>query len=288
VVWGSTYLAIRVGLETIPPLLLQSAGFLVAGALILIGLTLSRRIELDLRRDARVLPAIVTGICLVGIGAGGSAWGEQYVASGTTAIVIATVPLWIALVGRLFLGTTLSRLTWIALAAGFIGLLIVVLGGNRLQFSHIVGLGVITLAAIGWSIGSVYAQRSVMPANPLLAAAIQMVAGGIVLAAVGVTIGELRNIHPAAISLRSIAALAYIAVVCLMCGFSLYVWLLKSAPITTVSTYAYANPVVAVFLGWAYLGERVTTQTLVGGSIILVAIAIIVSKRDGIERTTGG
>ena len=272
VLWGSTYLAIALAIETLPPFLMASVRFLVAGAVLYLvaargGLARPRR------RDWAV--AAVSGTLMLAGGNGGVVWAEQHVETGIASLLIATVPLWIALVDRLAFGARLGRPALAGLVLGFGGVALLVNPGGG--GTHAAGAVVLVLAALAWGIGSLVSRESGSELRPLASAAMQMLAGGVALAIGGVAAGELGDVHPEAFSARSVAALAYLVVFGSLVAFSAYVWLLQSTSTSLVATYAYVNPVVAVLLGWAFLGEDVTARTLVAGTVILGAVALIVS-----------
>lgn len=278
VVWGSTYLGIALALETLPPLLTASVRFLVAGALLyLVARRLAGRSEP--RPDRRQwLAAAVTGTFLLAVGNGGVSWAQQTVPSGIAALVIASIPLWIALLGRVFYAERLSRTSAAGIAIGFLGVALLVnpVGGGDID--PLGGL-VLVLAAAGWATGTLLSRGQSLTVSPLVGAGMQMLCGGAVLGVAGAVAGELGRVDPAAASARSLGALAYLIVFGSLLAFSAYVWLLRNAATSLVATYAYVNPVVAVLLGSVVLGEAIGARTLVAGGIVLAAVALIVSGR---------
>ncbi|MFL5799847.1 MAG: EamA family transporter [Actinomycetota bacterium] len=282
VLWGSTYLAIREAIDTMPPFLMASVRFLVAGGLLYA--VAARRG--DWEGDRPGWPQwrsalIVGGLLLVG-GNGAVVWSEQHIASGVTALLVATIPLWMVVIGVAAFGERVRRLEAGGVAVGFAGIVLLVLGSPSTSGTghlNLAGAGAALFAALSWAIGSLYSRRAPLPSRPLVSTAMQMVAGGALLAVVGVASGELGDVHLSRISLSSILGLAYLIVFGSLVAFSAYVWLLRNARISLVSTYAYVNPVVAVFLGWAFLSEPITGSTLVAGAVIVVAVAMIVSAR---------
>ena len=276
VVWGSTYTGIAVALETMPPLLLAGARFLVAGAL-LYGLVAW------LARDAVVRPtrrhwlaATLTGGPLLLVGNGGVVWAQQTVPSGVAALVIATVALWIVVLDRVVFGRRLTRLAAVGIVIGFAGVALLV-DPSGAGAADPVGAAILALAALGWATGSLLARGAALPERPLVGAAMQMLAGGTVLTLVGIASGDLADVHPSGFSLRSLAGFAFLVVFGSIVAFTAYGWLLRTTRTSLVATYAYVNPVVAVLLGWAVLGETVTARTLVAGGIIVASVALIVS-----------
>jgi drug/metabolite transporter (DMT)-like permease len=278
VIWGSTYLAIREAVLTLPPLLMASVRFLVAGG-VLYAWAIRRG---DRQADRPGWPqwraAFIVGALLLLVGNGGVVLAERSVPIGIAALVIATIPLWLAMIDRIFFGQRLAPQAIVGLVLGFGGLGILVGGIGRGKLD-LAGMLILLLAALGWAIGSMYSRKAPLPDRPLVATAMEMLAGGVALAIAGAVHGELGRIHPERFSTASILGLAYLIVFGSWVAFSAYIWLLRAAPISLVSTYAYVNPVVAVFLGWAFLSERITPRTMVAGVVILVAVALMLSAR---------
>jgi drug/metabolite transporter (DMT)-like permease len=282
VFWGGTYLAIRVVVRTMPPFLAASARFLLAGA-VLYAVTV-RRGDREGDRPTRaqwVAAAIIGGSLLVG-GNGLVMFAEQTVPSGITALIIASVPLWFAVIDRIVFRRRLSWPAVLGLAIGFGGLaLLVNPTGGRLDPA---GVAALVVASLSWAGGSLYARHATLPKRPLVGTGMEMLAGGVLLALVAAVRGEFARFELAAVSLESALGLVYLVVFGSLVAFAAYVWLLRVTRTTLVSTYAYVNPVVAVFLGWAILDEPITMWTLIAGAIIVVAVALIVSARPARER----
>ena len=277
VVWGSTYLAIAVADRTLPPLLMLAFRFGLAGAL-LYGWSVWRG---DVRRARpgrrEWASAAIVGGLLLFVDTGGIAWAERRVASGVTALLVATVPLFTALLDRTFFGVRLSFGALAGIATGLLGVALLV-GPS----AHIdpVGAAVILGAALAWAGGSAYARVAQLPSAPFLSAAMQMLAAAAFLAVAGTALGEVGRVHPAAISAGSAAAFAYLVVFGSIVAFTAYGWLLKSgAPSVLVSTYAYVNPAVAVLLGWAFAGEAVGHRELAAGAIVVASVGMLVLAR---------
>jgi len=272
VVWGSTYLAIALAIRTLPPFLMGSVRFLVAGALLYAFSRRSRTYEPPTRRHWR--SAVVIGALLLLVGNGGVIVGEKTVATGISALLIAAVPLWLALLDRVVFGKRLSVAGTAGIAVGFAGVaLLVGAPGGALDMGGVIAL---LLAPIGWASGSIYARGARLPRNLLQGAAMEMLCGGVLFGIVGLATGEAGRVHPGAISLESVLALAYLVVVGSLVAFSAYVWLLRNAPTPLVGTYAFVNPVVAVALGAGFLGEPVGLRTLAAGAVVVAAVALIV------------
>jgi drug/metabolite transporter (DMT)-like permease len=280
VIWGSTYLAIREAVTTMPPFLFAAARYLIAGgALFAWAIRRGERVGDRPRKRQWAAATIAGGLLLMG-GNGGVSWAEQHIPIGVTALVIATVPLWMVVLGRLGFGDRITLREVIGVLVGFAGLVLLVgVRGSDGRALDLAGVGVALVAAVSWATGSLYSRRAPLPRRPLVSTAMQMMAGGaLLLVAAGAT-GEFGDLRVAHISAASWAGLAYLIVFGSWVAFSAYVWLLKNARISLVSTYAYVNPVVAVFLGWAVLGEDVTWVTLLAGAVIVVAVALIVSAQ---------
>jgi drug/metabolite transporter (DMT)-like permease len=278
VVWGSTYLAIAVADRTLPPLLMLAVRFGLAGGL-LYAWSAWRG---DLRRvrpgRREWTAAAVVGGLLLFVDTGGIAWAEQRVASGLTALLVATVPLFTALLDRTFFGVKLSLGALAGIAVGLFG--VALLAG---QSAHVdpVGAAVILGAALAWAGGSAYARVAPLPEAPFLSAAMQMLCAAALLALAGAAMGEVGRVHPAAISTGSIAAFAFLVVFGSIVAFTAYGWLLRSgASSVLVSTYAYVNPAVAVLLGWAFAGEAIGGRELAAGAVILASVGMLVLARD--------
>jgi drug/metabolite transporter (DMT)-like permease len=270
VVWGSTYLGIMIGIRTMPPLLMSSARFLLAGAVLFLW---------GVRRGGRPDPrgwvaAAIVGTALLLVGNGGIAWAETRVDSGVAALVVAVVPIWIALLEWMILRRRPRLATVAGLALGLTGVGILVGPGGSVDA---VGGITIVLASLAWAAGSLYAQRAPLPSDHLLAAGMQMLAGGLLLGIAGAFAGEASQVQVP--SWESAAAFAYLAVVGSLIAFTAYGWLLRNVSATLVATYAYVNPVVAVGLGALVLAERLTLATLAAGGTIVAAVFLIVTTR---------
>ncbi len=281
IVWGSTYLAIRFGMETIPPLFLAGARHMTAGLILYPILRWKTGIR---PRAAHWRTATVTGLLLLLTGNGGVCWAEQTVPSGVAALLIATVSLWLVIVEWARPGGTRPGPRVVAgLLMGFAGLALLVgpshLGGSgRVDLA---GAGVLVFASFCWACGSLYSKHGALPSSPFLGVAMQSLVGGAALWIFGFAIGEGRALHLSAISFRSTVALAYLIVFGSGVGFTAYLYLLKNSTPSRVGTYAFVNPVVALFLGWALAGEAVTLRTLLASGVILTAVLLVISAPHG-------
>ncbi len=274
VVWGSTYLGILYAIETIPVFLSMGIRFLLAGGL-LYAYSI-RRGDRDGDRPGRRewLSALVVGAFLFVGGNSMVAWAETRVDTGVAALLIAAVPLWIALFDRIANGQRLSRSTVVGLAVGFGGVALLAWpsGAGRID---VLGAFALLVSGITWAIGSLYARRAPLPRRPLVNSSMQMLTGGGLLMVVAAASGELNDVGQP--SLRSILAMVYLILIGAIVAFSAYAWLVRSVPMALASTYAYVNPVVAVFLGWAILSEPLSARTIAAGAIILGAVALIIT-----------
>ncbi|WP_089154857.1 EamA family transporter [Micromonospora sp. NBS 11-29] len=281
VLWGSTYLGIRVAVESLPPL--TSAAMRFAAAAVVLALVLRlRRGPGALRVPARRLgAAALVGVLLLAGGNGLVVLAESgppgtAVPSGVAALLVATVPL-LVVVLRTAGGDRPRPWTFAGVALGFAGLVLLVLPRDGVDGVPVAGALTVVAAAASWSIGSYLAGRIAMPADPFVATVYEMVAGAAVLAVIAAGRGELRDFAPTEVTGRSWLALAYLMVAGSLVAFTAYVWLLAHAPISLVSTYAYVNPAVAVALGALLVAEPVTAQVLLGGVVIVAGVAVVVS-----------
>jgi drug/metabolite transporter (DMT)-like permease len=279
-VWGSTFLAIRVGVREVPPLVLASMRFFVAGAALFLWMRLRGTRSPTLREW---LAASVLAVCIFVVDYGLLFWAEQRVPSGIAAVMLATIPVFMALSEILFLRT--QRLTFrLALA------LLVGIGGVAVLVSHSASFGeapidragaiALVIAAMSWSIASALTRKVPLPESKAMSAAAQMLAGGILLAVAAAIFGEFRGFRPQAVSRGAWFALAYLIVAGSIIGFTAYVWLIHHQSPTKVGTYAYVNPVVAVILGYFLGGETVGPRTLLGTLLVLVSVIVITTTRS--------
>lgn len=281
-VWGSTYLAIRISVDTIPPLLASGVRFVGAG-LALYGWLAVRHGTAFVRVTAReVANAAGVGIALVG--ANGLVFvAEQTVPSGIAALVISSVPLWVVIM-RKVAGDRVSGAALAGVCVGFTGVAILLLPGETPSGGSAFGFVLIVIASVSWAIGTFLSPLLMLPRNSFVSTAVQMMCGGVVMLIAGLVVGEPTRVHVSAFSTASVMAFAYLVVVGSLVAFSAYVWLLQSAPISKVSTYAYVNPVVATFLGWIVLDEAVSVTTLIGATLVVASVAVTVREQTGGRR----
>lgn len=288
IVWGSTYLAIRFAIQTVPPFIMAGFRFLLAGGL----LYAFRRLRGDPAPTWRQWRnALIVGFFLLACGNGGVSWAEQRVPSGVAALMVGSAPLWMILLDafRLRLRPTKttgspagpprsSWLTVLGVLVGFSGIVLLVgpaeLTGLQGQVDPL-GAGVLTLSAFCWAVGSLYSRGAALPESPLLGTGMEMLGGGACLIALGTFSGEWPAFHPAVISGPSWLGFGYLVIFGSLVGFVAYTWLLRVAPTTLVSTYAYVNPMVAIFMGNLLAREPLTPRIFIAALVILGSVALI-------------
>jgi len=275
ILWGSTYLAIRFAIETIPPFLMAGVRFLIAGTI----LYLIRRARGDARPSrGEWCSAAIIGILLLVGGNGGVVWAEQKVASGVTALLVGVAPLWMVLIDVLHpSGRRPSRWAILGLVLGFVGISVligpsqIVGQGENVDF---IGAVVLILSSLSWAVGSLYSRQAPLPSSPLLWTAMEMLAGGAGLLLLGLLTGELKQFNLATLSFRSLTGMAYLIVFGSWIGLTSYTWLFRVAPTPLVATYAYVNPVVAVLLGHFLAAEPLTPQIVIAATIVIGSVAL--------------
>lgn len=277
IVWGSTYLSIRIGIETLPPLVLAGLRHLVAGVLLYPVLRWKTGIK---PTAANWRTAIVAGTLLLLVGNGGVSWAELTVPSGIAALLVATVSLWLVIVDWLRPGGARPVPRVVAgLLIGFAGMALLVGPAHPGSSGRVDPRGalVLVLASLAWACGSLYSKHGEMPSSPMLGVAMQSIAGGVILLVVAAFTGEFRGLQLGAVSLRSWLALGYLIVFGSGIGFSAYIYILHKSTAARVATYAFVNPVVALFLGWLILGEAITVRTGVAAAVILTAVILVIT-----------
>ncbi|HEY5057452.1 MAG TPA: EamA family transporter [Gaiellaceae bacterium] len=275
-VWGSTFLAIAIADRSLPPLLMLSVRFLVAGVLLYAWCVW--RGDLRAERPGRrqwSAAATVGGLLLV-IDTGGVAWAEQRVASGLTALIVASVPVFMALINRVVFGVRLPLGAVAGIATGLVGVGMLVGPAGK---ANPIGVIVLLVASFAWAAGSIYARVAPLPGRPLLSAAMQMMCAGVLLAVGGASMGELSRVHLSAVSAASLLALGFLIVFGSLMAFTAYGWLLKNTSSSLLSTYAYVNPAVAVLLGWGFAGEHVGGKEIAAGFVILTSVMLLLLAR---------
>jgi drug/metabolite transporter (DMT)-like permease len=281
-IWGSTYLGILFAIQSIPPFLMAGARFLLAG-LIMFAIA---RTQGPLRSTwAEWRTSIIVGACLLLGGNGGVTLSEKFIETGLASLIVATVPIYITLLGWLFgMSPRPSGIIWLGLAGGFLG--VAILLGPALRFSSatsshpLIGMSILLVGSFLWSAGSLYSRGAKHAASPVLGAAQQMSCGGLLLILVGSFVGEPRNFHPGNITALSLGAFAYLVLIGAIVGYTAYFWLLRHCDPAKVATYAYVNPIVAVLLGALFAHETVTLRTLLAAALIIGSVALIITVQQ--------
>jgi len=278
-IWGSTYLGIKYAIATIPPLLMGSLRFLAAGGVLYLLAIRQGDTAKDHPGTRQWLAALAIGGAMLVGGNGGVILAEQYVPTGVVALFVATAPLRMAIIDRVVFGRRLPPLVIVGLVIGFGGVAFMI-GSPGSGHINLFGAALALAAPLCWASGSVFTRHVKLPVRPLVAASMEMLWAGVLFGLLSLATGELGRVHWQGISRTSWLALLYLIVFGSLIGFSAYVWLLRSAPLSLVSTYAYVNPVVAVVLGAIFIGESLTPRIVIAGSIILAAVALIVVARN--------
>ncbi|MEO6027633.1 MAG: EamA family transporter [Candidatus Binatia bacterium] len=270
--WGSTYFAIRVGVAHVPPTVLAGLRFLIAGGGMLVALKAFGRLAPTSARELRAI-AVMALLMLIG-GNGLVVWAEQSMASGLAALIVATVPIWMA--GLAALPPARERLPPVAIvgiALGFLGVAVLVRPSGD---GNLTGILALVLASFSWSCGSIYARHAGITADPVTVTGWEMLFAGLMFLAIGMLTGGVRA---ATLDGPGVAAILYLVTVGSWIGFTAYIWLLANVPAAKAATYAYVNPVIALFLGWWLLAEPITPAILVGSAIVVVAVALVTTAR---------
>jgi len=281
-IWGSTYLGILFAIQSIPPFLMAGARFFFAG-LIMFAIA---RTQGPLRSTwAEWRSALIVGACLLLGGNGGVTLSEKFIESGLASLIVATVPIYIILLGWMVGMTPRPQpIVWFGLAGGFLG--VAVLLGPTLRFSGsgnshpAIGISILLLSSFIWSAGSLYSRASKHTTSPFLGTAQQMFCGGFMMLLVGVFASEARHFHPGNIALLSLGAFAYLVLIGAIVGYTAYFWLLRHCDPAKVATYAYVNPIVAMLLGALFAHETVTLRTLLAAILIIGSVALIITVQQ--------
>jgi drug/metabolite transporter (DMT)-like permease len=280
-IWGSTYLAILMAIDTLPPFLMAGVRFVVAGALLMVWARSrgSGTSGMDLWRTATA-----AGMLMFLVGNGTVVWAEQFVPSGLVALLVATVPFWIVLLDwALGRGGAPGPAVALGLLLGFAGVAILVSGSEIGQAGreHFLGGMFVLIGAMSWAAGSLVARYGARPPSVAMGNGMQMLAGGVSLLVLGLLTGEATSFHPGTASTRSILALLYLTLFGSLLAFSAYIWLLRNTTPAVASTYAYVNPVVALLLGWALAGEALSPRTGLAAFVILSSVVMITARPTG-------
>jgi drug/metabolite transporter (DMT)-like permease len=279
VVWGSTYLAIRLAVDTLPPFLMAGVRFLIAGAFLY---ALGTRQGLPRPTRRHWLNAMIAGVPLFVVGNGGVAWAEQTVPSGLAALIVATLPAWLLMMDWAYggrRGPGFVEVTGIGLGLGGVAVLAAPSGASEVP---LVGTVVLTAAAVAWAAGSLFSRAADLPASAVRTAGMQMLTGGTCMVALGLALGEAGRSELAAVSWESALAFAYLVAAAVV-AFPVYQWLLTACSPAAVGTYAFVNPLVAVLLGWAVLGETLSGRAGVAVVLVVAGVARLTWPRRAIR-----
>ena len=283
VFWGSTYLAIKLTIETLPPFLMAGTRFAFAGLILFVW----ARFRKDYERPSlsHWKTAAIVGTFLLLGGNGAVVLASHYIPSSMTALLVATEPLFVVMLSWLWLGN--ARPNWkvaAGLIVGFFGVYLLISGKSSMPgadgYSQWVAYAAVIVAALSWATGSIYGLKASTPKSSLLTAGMQMLAGSVSLLTVGLIRGEYATFDLSAVSSNSVFALFYLIVFGSLLGFTAYSWLLKNAQPAMVATYAYVNPVIAVILGWSIAGESLTAQMLIGAFVIVASVILITANKS--------
>ena len=274
IIWGSTYLAIRFAVDTMPPFLMAGVRFLIAGG-VLYAFMAARGTPAPKRIHWR--STLIIGALLLLAGNGGVVWAEQRVPTGIASLLVAVVPLWIVLIDWLRPGGSRPGLpVMVGVLVGLVGIGLLVIGGDESsQPIDLLGVGSILIATTCWAIGTFYARSAVLSASSLQTTAMEMLCGGALMLLVGTFTGEWSQLDVAKISFTSVLAVIYLIIFGSLIAYTAYTYLINHAPPARAATYAYVNPVVAVFLGWLLRGEPLTIRTVIAAAIIIGSVVII-------------
>ncbi len=286
IVWGTTYLAIRVVVDpdqgvAIPPFAMVAIRFAFAGLAMLALVGIFARDALRSLTRAQIRDQAIVGIALNVGGLGVTSFGEQTIPSGIAALVIALLPIWVAVIGRVIYGDAIAPLSIVGIVVGIIGVVILIAPNPGEQGLDPLGLACVLISPLSWGGGSIWSQRrAATPAHPLVAVTLQMLAGAVGGAVVAALLGEWGSVRFDALGADVLVALAYLIVIGSLVAYNIYTWLLRVAPFGLVSTYAYVNPVVAVLAGSIILNEPISGQLVVGATVVVAGVAIMVTARN--------
>jgi drug/metabolite transporter (DMT)-like permease len=282
-IWGSTYLGIRIAIETIPPFLMGGVRFVIAGTVLFLWMRARGEPRPTL---IQWRSALIIGAFLILGGNGGVMWAEQFVPSGMAALLVAILPFWIVVIE--WIGPSHTRPSFgvaIGLVVGIAGL-VVLIGPSAIAPSGSTGglllpaALVLMMSSLSWALGTFYSRTAPLPKNAFVSTGMEMLCGGALLILLAVFTGEPKHFDLADVSARSIGGFVYLTMIGSLVAFTAFIWLLQHQPPSRISTYSYVNPVVAVFLGWAIAGEPLTLRTVIAAAIIIAAVALITTARS--------
>jgi drug/metabolite transporter (DMT)-like permease len=285
ILWGSSFLAIKMVIDVIPPLLSFGIRFTISGAVVLLAVVI---FEKDNNKFTNLSKrqwkeALILGALIILGGQGLLVWGAQYLSSGMTALLNSTIPLWVAIMASLIFKQNLSKITILGLILGFAGLIILInpfTGNNNISYIGIISL---TLSSIFWAAGSLFSSKLKSSVNIFAPAGMLMLVGGIMLIIASLAVGEFNNLHLFKVSANVLAAFSYLIFLCTAVGYIEFFWLLRVESASVANSFAYIVPVIAVFLGWIILNEKISLQTIIATSIIIVAVILMVKSSSNLS-----
>ena len=282
--WGSSFLAIKVVIQVIPPILAFGIRFAIAGAALFVAYFFNERrqhVKNEYIAKNQWKDALLAAILIVVGGQGLLVWGTQYLSSGMTALLNSTIPLWIAIVAALVFKQHLTKRMIVGLIAGFLGLLTLLNpfpGGTGNNTIDMIGVISLTPSSIFWALGSLYSSKAHLPVSILASAGMLMLIGGIILVAVSFAIGEFQHLQLSGVSINFLTAYFYLILLCTALGYAQFFWLLHVESESIANSFAYIVPVIAVFLGWAVFKEPISIQVLIATGIIMIGVALMVTR----------
>jgi drug/metabolite transporter (DMT)-like permease len=275
ILWGSTYLANKYAIETIPPIIVSGLRFLIAGTI----LYAIERPKVKIKpKWAHWKESLIIGFLMLSIGNGGIVWAQKKVPSGLTALLVSSTPIWLIIIDWLRPnGVKPKKWVIFGIILGFTGIAFLISpdkysGENSIDF---LGFSMLLIASIAWASGTMYSRHAHIMESPFLSISMHMLCGGTILILFSLIIGDFQNFNPWEISIHSIIAVSYLVVAGSLLGFTAYLWLMRKKPPVLVSTNSFINPVVAIFIGWAIAGEIVTLKMLIASVIIIISVIVI-------------
>ena len=282
VIWGSSYLAILWGLETIPPFLLGAARFISAGAMLY---AIARARGPVTFSRPQLFNAAIVGALLPFAGNGSLIWAQQRIPSGMAALIVATVPLWMVVIQTLVEKVRPGGQIWTGVGLGIVGLAILVSARSAVSGAvHVPSALILCAGSVAWAAGSIFSRRADLPESGLASAALTMLSAGVFFSVTALASGEHGGFAITDVSVRSVLGLLYLSILGSVVAYSAYIWLLQATTPARVATYAYVNPVIAVFMGWAFAGEVISLRTMVAAAVILAAVILITSAPQPVPR----
>lgn len=284
IIWGSTYLAIKYAVESIPPFLMMGSRSLIAGFILFAWSRFTDKSKINLEQ---FISLFIIGVLFFLIGHGLLAWSQQNVPSGLAAVLVASEPLWILLIEFFFMRDTRVRVKGIlGLILGFAGIVYLILSGNNLSFedNNFTGSIAVILGALSWGTGAVYSRAANLPKSAILAAGMELIIGGTLLLLAAFMFGENDKIILSEIPLHSLLGFLYLVIFGSVVTFSAYVWLLGQTSATRISTHTYVNPVIAVFLGWILGGEKISGALITATAAVVISVYLVLHDQYQIEK----